>query len=106
MRVASRALGQWYPGEGITSASCGSNPCDFTDYLWVSDACSAWLACAGQPAVTLSNVAGQGAASIAGGTASVVGSAAGGLLSNATTDVVLFAVLAAVVVGFLVFEKL
>jgi hypothetical protein len=100
-------LGQWYPGEGVTGpASCGDNPCEFYDYLIVTDDCAAWLACANQPAVTFSNVLGQGASSITSGAASVVGSAVSGATSSASTDLLLIAGAAALIMAFLVFEKL
>jgi len=57
-------MGQWYPGEGTSAPGCGDDPCSLADYLWVSDQCAAWLECAGQPAVTVSNVLGQGTSSI------------------------------------------
>ena len=106
MPRAALGLGQWYPGENINApTSCGDNPCGFLDYLWVSDACTAWLACAGQPAVTLTNVAGQGAQSIAGGAASVVGSAVSGATSNISTDLLLIGGIVAAIMAFLVIEK-
>ena len=99
-------LGQWYPGESINAPStCGPNPCDFFDYLWVSDDCSTWLACAGQPAVTASNVLAQGAATITGGAASVVGSAVAGATGNISTDLLLVGGIVAAILVFLVIEK-
>ena len=106
MRLARRSLGQQYPGQGVQSASCGQDPCDFWDYLWVSDECSAWLQCAGQPPVTFSSVLGSGAASITSGAATVAGAGISGALSSPTTDIVL-ALLAVAAVGiWIVLDKL
>jgi hypothetical protein len=95
-------LGQWYPGEGVSAPSCGTDPCDFTDYLWVSDECTAWLQCAGQPAVTVSTVLGQGTSQIASGAGTVIGSA----LSSPTTDLFLIVLLAGAVGIWILLDKL
>ncbi len=106
MRVSTRALGQWYPGEGTSAPDCGDDPCSLTDYLWVSDQCAAWLQCAGQPAVTVSGVLGQGTSSILGGAASVVGAGVSGAVSNTTTDVLIAIVLAGAIGIWILLDKL
>lgn len=75
---------------GLGDASgCGTNPCDVWDDIWVSDACSAYLACAGLPAMTFSAQLGAGLQEITSGIASAVGSGVEGSLSDYTTDIVL-----------------
>ena len=98
--------GQWYPGEYVTGpASCGANPCDFTDFFFTSDNCAAWLQCAGQPPITFGGLLAQGGSNIAAGAAGAVGSTVSGALSNPTTDIVI-AVLGVVAIGaFLVLRK-
>jgi hypothetical protein len=106
VRVSARAMGQWYPGEGTSAPGCGDDPCSLADYLWVSDQCAAWLECAGQPAVTVSNVLGQGTSSILGGAASVVGAGVSGAVSNTTTDIVIAMVLAGAIAMWILLDKL
>jgi hypothetical protein len=88
-------LGQTAP------ASCGTNPCDWTDDIWVSDACSAYLACAGLPPMTFSAQFGAGLEQILGGTASAIGQGVSGAVSNTATDAVL--IVGAVIVGVVLF---
>jgi hypothetical protein len=72
---------------------CGDNPCTWFDYVWVSDACSSYLSCTGQPAMTISGQLGAGVQDIMSGAGSVVSQgvagAAEGVTSNVTTDIVL-----------------
>lgn len=107
MRIASRALGQAYPGQGVTApSSCGENPCAWYDYLYVTDDCAEWLQCAGQPAVTLGSELASGASYFTGALASGVGGAVSGVTSNATTDVVLAVVAIAAVGIWILLDKL
>ena len=93
------------PGLGQTAvpASCGADPCDAWDYIWVSDDCQTYLACAGLPPMTFSGQIGAGVESITSGAANVVGQGVSGALSNATTDIII-AVVAIVTVGVLLME--
>jgi hypothetical protein len=86
-----------------TPPSCGANPCDAFDYIWVSDDCQNYLSCAGLPPMTFSGQLGAGVQSITSGAASVVGQGVAGAVSNTTTDIIL-AVLAIVTVGVLIVE--
>jgi hypothetical protein len=92
-----RGIGQTPP------ASCGANPCDAFDYIWVSDDCQNYLSCAGLPPMTFSGQLGAGVQSVTSGAANVVGQGIFGALTNTTTDIIL-AVLAIVAVGVLVVE--
>jgi hypothetical protein len=74
VRVNFKGLGQ-APG-------CGTDPCDWFDYIWVSDECAAYLACDGQPPMTFSGQLGAGVQSVASGAATVAGSATTGLVSG------------------------
>ena len=89
----------------MTAPSCGTDPCDWTDYLWVSDECAAWLQCAGQPAVTFSSVLGSGVQSVTSGAASVVGAGLSGATSNVGTDIFLGILIVAGIGIWLVLEK-
>ena len=91
-------------GLGDVPASCGANPCGAWDYVYVSDECQTYLACAGLPPMTFSGQLGAGLKSITSGTANVLGQGTQGLFSNPITDVVL-ALAALVVVGILVAGK-
>lgn len=84
MRVARRSLGD--------ASACGENPCTLWDYVWVSDECSAYLSCAGLPAMTFSGQLGAGVQSITSGAASVVGAGVSGATSNISTDLLLLAI--------------
>lgn len=61
------------------AAACGTSPCGWTDYVWVSDACQNYLACAGLPPMTFSGQLGAGAQSVASGVANIVASTASGV---------------------------
>jgi hypothetical protein len=75
-------------GLGDTAATvpsaCGDNPCGLWDDIYVSDACAAYLACAGLPPMTFSAQLSAGVQSITQGAASVVGSAVAGTASGIT----------------------
>jgi len=106
MRLTRSALGQAYPGQGVTSTACGADPCDWTDYLWVSDECSAWLQCAGQPAVSFGSELAQGASYFTSALSQGVGGAVSGAVSSPSTDIFL-ALLAAGAVGlWILLDKL
>jgi hypothetical protein len=100
-------LGQWYPGEYTTApANCGADPCDFTDYFDPSDQCAAWLQCAGQPAVTFSNILAQGTSSIVSGTANVIGAGVTSAVSNPTTDILIVALVIGAIGIWILLDKL
>lgn len=62
-----------------TAAACGADPCGWFDYVWVSDECQTYLACSGQPAMTISAQLGAGLKDIVQGTGSAVGTGLTGL---------------------------
>ncbi len=83
MYTPRRGIGQLAPGPASTSA-CGASPCDWTDYIWLSDACQAFLGCA-DPTNPLYVTATQGL--IVGG-AQVIGSTVGGAVAATAGGVV------------------
>lgn len=77
---------------GAVPSTCGSDPCGAWDYVWVSDECQNYLACAGLPAMTFGAQFAAGLHNVGTGTANAIAAGTTGLFSNPLTTVLLIGV--------------
>lgn len=69
-------------GLGDAAADCGTNPCGFTDWIWATDPCQAYLRCSETPAQQAVDVR---LTDIVTATAAEAGQLTGSVVSGAAT---------------------